>query len=157
MSGHQNNQGRGGRNNQSNRTGGRGRGNRNYNSSQRNSSNLKGVCEELKDNVYTVGDARQADRYTKTTEQIVNYIQRTYDEGQDVKDALVALEHVDMEQYQLEHEGDDENLNPLDRMILQQEVKEYVGQIRKYRDNMNKAYGLILGQCTQGVKNKLET
>ena len=146
-----------GRTNQGNRQGGRGRGNRNFNYTPRNASNLKGACEELKDNVYTVGDAKQADRYNKTTESIVNYIQRTYDEGQDVKDALVALEHVDMDQYRPEQEEEDEdNLSYIDKMILQQEVKEYVARTKKYKDNMNKAYGLILGQCTQGVKNKLE-
>ena len=146
-----------GRTNQGNRQGGRGRGNRNFNYTPRNASNLKGACEELKDNVYTVGDAKQADQYNKTTESIVNYIQRTYDEGQDVKDALVALEHVDMDQYRPEQEEEDEdNLSYIDKMILQQEVKEYVARTKKYKDNMNKAYGLILGQCTQGVKNKLE-
>lgn len=50
-----------GRTNQGNRQGGRGRGNRNFNYTPRNASNLKGACEELKDNVYTVGDAKQAD------------------------------------------------------------------------------------------------
>jgi len=103
MSGRQNQGGRGyGRPNQTSRNGGRGRGNnRNYNNnnySQRNNSNLKGACEELKEHVYTVGEARQADRYTKTTEQIVNYIQRTCEDGQDVKDALVHLEDVDLEE-----------------------------------------------------------
>ena len=159
-----NNSGRNNRNNhQSGRNAGRGGGNnRNSNNSnprkngQRNTSNLKGACEDLKDNVYTIGDAKQADRYTKTTESIVNYIQRTYDEGQDVKDALVKLQHTDMEYYRPEIEADEDDLDFVDKMILQQEVKDYVLRKKKYEDNMNKAYGLILGQCTQGVKNKLE-
>ena len=78
---------------------GRGRGSRPYSNifGQRNYSNLKGACEELKEHVYTIGDAKQGDRFTKTTEQIVDYIQRTYDEGQDVVDALVNLEQVDLD------------------------------------------------------------
>ena len=159
-----NNSGRNNRNNnQSGRNAGRvGGNNRNSNNSnprkngQSNTSNLKGACEDLKDNVYTIGDAKQADRYTKTTESIVNYIQRTYDEGQDVKDALVKLQHTDMEYYRPEIEADEDDLDFVDKMILQQEVKDYVLRKKKYEDNMNKAYGLILGQCTQGVKNKLE-
>ena len=41
-------------------------------------------------------------------------------------------------------------------MILSQEVKEYVSRQNKYRDNISKAYALILGQCTTGLRNKLE-
>ena len=61
-----------------------------------------------------------------------------------------------MEYYRPEIEADEDDLDFVDKMILQQEVKDYVLRKKKYEDNMNKAYGLILGQCTQGVKNKLE-
>ena len=147
-----------GRFNRNGRGGGHGfNRNTNYNNN-RNFLNLKGACEELKDCVYTVGDARQADRYSKTTERIVNYIQTNYEQGQDVKDALVALEPLDLEAEKPKfNEDEDENdLSYIDEQILLQQIKDYVARIRKYNDNMNKAYGLILGQCTQGVKNKLE-
>ena len=138
---------------------GRGRGSRPYNSvfGQRNYSNLKGACEELKDNVYTVGDAKQADRFTKTTENIVNYIQRTYEEGQDVMDALVKLEDVDFDEYEPESDEAEDQLTYMQKLMLQAKVKEFMARKNKYQHNMNKAYALILGQCTQGLKNKLET
>ena len=145
-----------GRFNQNGRGGGRGGYNRstNYNKSY---NNLKGACEELKDNVYTLGDAKQADRYTKTTEAIVNYIQRTFDKGQDAKDALVALQQTDTDQWMPENNDTRENqLTYQEKLLLQLKMKEYMTRIEKYNDNMNKVYGLILGQCTQGVKNKLE-
>ena len=138
---------------------GRGRGSRPYNSTfgQKYYGNLKGACEELKDNVYTVGDAKQADRFTKTTENIVNYIQRTYDEGQDVMDALVNLEDVDFDEYEPESDEAEADLTYMQKLMLQARVKEFMIRKNKYQHNMNKAYALILGQCTQGLKNKLET
>lgn len=112
-----------GRSGQYNRQGGRGRGgNRNHNNNY-----LKGACEELKDNVYTVGDAKQADRYSKTTESIVNYIQRNYDDGQEVKDALVKLQNADMEEYRPDdNDVDEDEISYVEKMILQEKVKEYM-------------------------------
>ena len=58
MSGRMSQAGRGYGRGQSGR--GRGRGSRPHNSifGQRNHSNLKGACEELKEHVYTIGDAK---------------------------------------------------------------------------------------------------
>jgi len=117
---------------------------------------FKGACADLGENIYTIGDAKQADRYNKTTEQIANYIQREYSRGQDVADAITQMEHQDMTKYQPAPPEDEEKLTKFQEMILQQEIKDYVERKTKYIDNCNKAYGLILGQCTQGVKNKLE-
>ena len=112
----------------------------------------------MEDNIYTVGDARQADRYTKTTEAIANYIQRTYDHGQDVKDAIITMQQTDLKKYepQMPKLKKDQQLDELAKMLLQQDVKDYGHRKTKYADNMNKAYALIHGQCTQGMKNKLE-
>jgi hypothetical protein len=43
------------------------------------STKVLGAIEELKDNVYTMGDAKQADKFDKTTEAIINYIKSKYD------------------------------------------------------------------------------
>ena len=47
-------------------------------------------------------------------------------------------------------------MSEVDKMIIQAEVKQFVEHKAKYVDNMNKAYALILGQCTLGLKGKLE-
>lgn len=181
--------GRGGRGRgNSSRNAGRGRGNNSRSNDKFKKSTLVGACEDLKDNVYTVGDAKQADRFTKTTEQIANYIQRTYEDGQDVKDSITFMERQNMEKYlpttipyrsssplrttrpvdqeqkgeskvtDLEEakEAEQVTMNPMQRIMLEQQVKEYFTKKARYMNNMNKAYGLIHGQCTQGIKNKLE-
>ena len=144
---HQNNRGNGPSG------GGKGKSNNNNNRSYQN--RFKGACEGLKDHVYTVGDARQADRYTKTTEQILSYILREYTQGRDVKTSLEELEAVDMIKYKPKEPHP--RMSEVDKMVLAQEVKDYVTRKVTFEDNMNKAYALLLGQCSMGVKNKLES
>ena len=114
-------------------------------------------------NVYTYNEARQAERYTKTTDSIEKYIQREYTHGQDIVDALSKGSHLDHNSYKPEENVKKEStgtvtpLTRLEEMILSGEVKNYLMRKVKYTDNCNKTYGLILGQCTQGVKNKLES
>ena len=40
-------------------------------------SNLKGDVDELKNNVYVIGNPGQVDTYTKTTKAIIDYVART--------------------------------------------------------------------------------
>ena len=79
----------------------RGRGGRNNNNRRGNQSNrdnrsgFKGECEELKHHVYFIGNLKQAGNFNNTTEAILAYIQRTYDYGNDVMEALENLEAKD--------------------------------------------------------------
>ena len=50
----------------------------------------------------------------------------------------------------------DEAQKQLNTIIWTQQVKDFTMRQAKYEDNMNKAYALIWGQCTIGLKNKLE-
>src|SRR5512135_702904 len=77
--------------------GGRGKGQRSPNKQGSKTQNTgpKGAIEALLDNTYIIGDAKQADKSTKTTEAIMAYIQTNFDRGQDVVRALTALEDVD--------------------------------------------------------------
>ena len=74
--------------------------NQNNKSIKQSSFVFEGECAELKDNVYTFGDAKQADRYHKTTEVIVNHIQKHFDHGQDTKDSLISGVRKDLTQYE---------------------------------------------------------
>ena len=57
----------------------------------------KGDCADLGDYTYFVGDTRQADNYVKVTEAILNYVQRTYIHGSNVKTALEDGKGFDFE------------------------------------------------------------
>ena len=47
---------------------------------------VQGKCEALWSDVYSIGDVRQAERYTNKTETILNYTQGNFNEGNDVKE-----------------------------------------------------------------------
>ena len=49
---------------------------------------VRGKCEALGSDVYSIGNAGKAEKYTKTTEAIMNYIQGNFNGGNNVKEAL---------------------------------------------------------------------
>ena len=138
------------------------RNNNNNNRSQRSKKDdFKGDCEDLKGKVYYIGSMKQADNYNNTTEAILAYIQRTYDHGSDVMEALETLADKNFsglmpKKMELGSEPSKEE-QEVATMILQSEVRKFVDRKQKYTDNMSKAYALILGQCTKGLKTKLES
>ena len=125
----------------------------------------KGAIEDLKDNVYIVGDARQADKYNKTTEAILAYIQANYEEGMDVVNGLTKLAEPDFDKWKpkapkakakattdtpAQYDKFEEQLHLI-------ELKEWVARKNKYRMNMDKAFAVLFGQCSMATKNKLES
>ena len=147
-------QGRGGN---SGRGFGRGRGNSYVRGRGFNPTKLKvrGKCEALGSDVYYIWDARQADKYTKTTEAILNYIQGNFNEGKNVKEALEELNHFDFNIIKPKTPDSIPVKGLFEEMILGEEVKNWFVRNKKDGDNMHKTYALILGQCTEGLNNKL--
>ena len=109
----------------------------------------KGYCVELGEYTYFISDSRQADNYVKVTEAILNYLQRTYTHGSDVKTALEDGVDFDFEKVRPCGTGDikvSSSLSEIDKLILQAEVKQFVDRKSKYCDNMNKVFVFIIGQ-----------
>ena len=106
---------------------------------------------------FSIGDVHQVDRFSTILEIIVNYIYCEYEYGKDVAYALKNFQDYDFTpELPTVKEAASEAEKMVQEMILSQEVREYVSRQSKYRDNMSKAYALILGQYTTGLKNKLE-
>lgn len=105
-----------------------------------------GACEELKSNVYTVGDSKSADKYAKTTEEISNYILREYKHGSDIVKSLENMTFEDMDKYKPQDLPEKSTPTKLEREVLRQEVKEYLYKKGTFDTNKVRAYGLILGQ-----------
>jgi hypothetical protein len=49
------------------------------------------------------------------------------------------------------------NADAIDRWIWEKEIGEYVKRKAKHGDNCHKLFSLILGQCTDYLKAKLES
>ena len=55
---------------------------------------FEGRCEDLKGHIYDSVDARQADQYTKTTNEITEFIGRTYKFGMDTRLSIENLHPI---------------------------------------------------------------
>jgi len=55
--------------------------------------------KSIEDYVYYVGSARQASDYEITTEFVINYIRKTYTDGEDIATALETLEDIDVKDW----------------------------------------------------------
>jgi hypothetical protein len=54
---------------------------------------FEGQCDELKGNVYDTTDIRQADQFIKITQEICDYIGRTYKYGMDMH---LSIENIEL-------------------------------------------------------------
>ena len=54
-----------------------------------------GECEALGSDVYYIVYSRKSDKYTKTAEAILNYIQGNFNKGNDLKEALEEINHFE--------------------------------------------------------------
>ena len=55
-----------------------------------------------------------------------------------------------------EVEKKEDELSFIEKDVLKREVNNYVNRLAKYKDNKNRIYSLILGQCTTGMVAKLK-
>jgi len=136
------------------RFGGRGSGgNSRGNNSSSGQPVAEGNCAELSHAICTYGDDKQSERHTKTKDKILNCILAKFEHGKCAKESLEKLQASDMEQWRPEEIDDGTELGEAEKMTLQQEVRDHVQGGNKFEDNMCKAFGLILGQCTARLVN----
>ena len=128
---------------------------RNINNNRRvgaSSTRFQGTCEELKEHVFDPNDIRGgSELFTKTTKAIAEYVAREYASAGEFRNALPSL-HLP-------------GLNPPtwpdpDDPFLMEEWKieycEYKKRIEDHRQNMQKVYALILGQCSPTIRDRIE-
>ena len=130
-------------------------GNKNHGNGKPNYQQRKwtGKCKELGENVYTVGEARSADLFPKTTEAIAEHLR--IEMGQTMYDTITELKEVTFTIPVMEMAG--EAPTEVEKMILSERVKQYVKDTKQYKEHLNSAYGYVWGQCTEGLKNQLQS
>ena len=157
------NQGRG--KGQANRNGGtnggRGRSvkfNKQGNNNNKSNSKFKlpdDAEKELGENIYVINNPGQADKYIKTTEAIINYIQKTYKNGDDLKKALKNEEEFDFGKVEPEAPPTIDTSTP-SGFKYKLAMEAFFKRQTQYITNKSNAHALIYGQCTLAVKNKLQ-
>jgi hypothetical protein len=117
----------------------------------------------LTDYNYYLGSAKQASDYENTTDFLINYIKKTYDDGEDVATALKELKELQTDLWAPTmriSSNPDFNVQAVEN---EQFKIQYASQYNKYEDrchafknNKIKAYRLLWERCTKGMKNKIE-
>jgi len=124
-----------------------------------NKDSFKGDCEELKGKTYFVGSAKQVDNFNTTTEAIMEYFLREYTNGLDVVESLEAYAQKDFTSetptLSIPTNATDEEKSAL-KDAYKEEMKQFIARKGMLRTNLVKAYGIIWGQCTKGLRAKLE-
>ena len=129
-----------------------GRNNRGRNNAS-NRTKHKGKCVDLERFVYDDGfiDSSQ-DMFATTTKEIAEYIGRTYDKAGELRTGLVDLELPRLVA------PTDPNPNAGVAEIERYKIllRQYMDREVKREENLQKAFALILGQCSQTVRDRLE-
>ena len=90
---------------------------------------------------------------------LVNYIERTFDEASDVVD-IVKYQEDPSGGFEKEHlpksKTTEELKDPITKSLQDQEVKMYLIRKNKLRTNVNKIWGLIMGQCSTALSSVVE-
>jgi hypothetical protein len=114
-----------------------------------------GEIKELNGNVYELhNETSKANQFQKTTKAIAAYANRTMKSGNDMMNLLDNMADIDftaLKPKALGPDGDD-----VDKMILQQEVNDYVKRRKLYYENRDKLYTIVWGQCSESLQAKLK-
>jgi hypothetical protein len=126
---------------------------------------MTGAEEALGDNVYPYNDQKAGDKFSRTTEAVVNLIEKKITNvGAKVADSIRKMERMDLSEYEPEEPVSftetggivPKPLTRFEEMKLSQELRDYSTLKRQYESGMEEALGIILGQCTPGMMAKLE-
>ena len=113
-----------------------------------------GKVAELGDNVYVFGTKNQADKYVKTTEAIAEYVGREYNKAMRllVKGTETEPEEPRMPRKAVEKKDE----NPFVMEKYKTDYGRYLKQKDLYQENKAKVFVIIKGQCSLGMKTKVE-
>ena len=142
--------------------GGRGRGFSNRRSGRNNgqgrnskpNSTAPKTKKTLSDHIFHVGSAKQASDYVTNKKFFINYVKKTYENGDDVGEALEKKEDVTIERPVLQiGTNDAENLQFLEEWKIK--YKTYNDRLTQYERTKNRACAVLWDQCSSTMKSKI--
>jgi hypothetical protein len=114
---------------------------------------FEGREEALKGYVYDiVNTSTSANAFITTTEEIAEFAGRTLKMGNYVKRSMEQMAAYIVAKPK-DAKGD---IDDVDKAIYKEEVKSYVIDKKLLESSMQKAYSIIYGQCSDGVRAKIE-
>ena len=115
-----------------------------------------GQIEELGELVYKFNTNDQADKYIRTTEAIANYVGREY--GRNMRNLVKHGQEAKFTKPKLGRvpEGQTEHL-PGTIEEFKVDLNAYHKDVKEYAEQKAKVFVIILGQCSQAAKSRLES
>ena len=115
---------------------------------------FKGETEALHGHIYDVGTSNQADLFTETTKKIASYAGRTCKEPQDIRRSIEDIDDVDIP---MPTERTSITNDRLREKLFEKDIETWAKRESIYRQNKASLYSIVLGQCTEAMKAKLES
>jgi hypothetical protein len=113
-------------------------------------SKFEGKCPELKSSVYDVVSGK--DTFAKTTREIAEYVGREFDDAGEFRTGM-----VDMQLRPLDEPAPPADPNQVVEFELWKMARRnYEKQAEARRRNSSRVYALIIGQCSQALRNRME-
>ena len=114
----------------------------------------------MKGKVYFIDSTKQADNYNRVTEAILEYFVRNYTYGVDIVESLEELTLKDMRKFRPKKEKPPDDADEEEKEAIEDDYKEdmkhYGQRKRTFSTNLEAAYGVIWGQCTLALKNRIQ-
>jgi len=128
-----------------------------------------GGCSELKGKIYDCTTYKQADRFILTTKAIAEYVGRSFQNGGDIRASIlneklftIPLPDDPADKYNdvLDAKGDvietsRSQVTYVEDKIFNLALSSYMKRVAMLESNIQKAYALVLGQCTDLITTKL--
>ena len=116
-----------------------------------NQTLFKGRCPELEGFIFDVGP-HQASIYAKTKVEIVEYAGRTYSSA-----ARVAIGKLIGQEARFINRHVSAGNTVAENEITKIHARSALIKLIKYKENMEKLYSVIYGQCTDAMRQQLDT
>ena len=111
-----------------------------------------GRCNELEGHIFDCGQPKHADLCNTTMEEVLNLIRLNFKEGKMVARTIVSGKTITIKKLVKPTDGDKTDLK-----IWKAKIKNYVSKESTYEQALQRAYGLVLGQCTQNMLANLKS
>ena len=125
------------------------------------STKFKGNCQELQGYIFDCSDHKQADNFVHSKKRIAEYVGAEYKYGGDIRSSIVhevktTITRPTAPTYSATYATAPTADDKVSEMIFKCEIDAYVKRKTTLEDNIQKAYALVLGQCTELLQSKLK-
>jgi hypothetical protein len=117
-----------------------------------NQVKFKGRCTDLEGHIFDVGQT-QATQYMKTKNEITEYAGHMY--GSTARRSMEEL--ADMSSILIVKPQENPSATGGELELIKYPFRAYITELVNYEQDMKKLYSVVHGQCTDAMKQKIQT